>query len=107
MSLTRVAYSAGSAVPERTLNQTNRQHLGPVHSHLPGASLVRKENNIIEIFIDMVQKAKQDVHGLTHLGRITPFCADHAAIQESTSRSRWYSVIHARVPADFPYSSWN
>ncbi len=46
--------------------EPNRQHLGPVHSDLPGAALVREKNDIVEAFIDMVQQAKQDVHGLAH-----------------------------------------
>ena len=49
----------------------NRQHPGPVHSDLPGAALVREEDDIVVAFIDVVQQAEEDVHGLTHLRRIT------------------------------------
>src|SRR6266571_2167292 len=34
--------------------EPTRQHLGPVHSDLPGAALVRKEDDIVEAFINVV-----------------------------------------------------
>src|ERR1043166_9698385 len=62
--------------------EPNRQRLGPVHSDLPGAALVRKENDIVMAFIDVVQQAEEDVHGLTHLCRITLRGIAHTAIKE-------------------------
>jgi hypothetical protein len=62
--------------------EPNRQHRGPVHSDLPGAALVRKEDDIVLAFIKVVKQAEKDVHGLTHLRGITLPCVNHTAIKE-------------------------
>jgi hypothetical protein len=62
--------------------EPNRQRRGPVRSDLPGAALVRKEDDIVVAFINVVEKAEEDVHGLTHLRGITLPCVNHTAIKE-------------------------
>ena len=62
--------------------EPNRQHLGPVHYDLPGATRVRKEDDIVVAFINVFQRAEEDVYGLSHLHRITLLCGDHTSIRE-------------------------
>src|SRR3974377_2337142 len=62
--------------------EPNRQHLGPVHSYLPGAALIRKKDDIIIAFIDVAEQGEKDIHGLTHLRRIILLCAGHPTIKK-------------------------
>jgi hypothetical protein len=49
--------------------EPNWQYLGSVHSDLPGAALVREEDDILEAFIDAIQQAEEGVLGKIRLIR--------------------------------------